>query len=433
MSGQIANNPILTDLSERIAQPVSADDIARARLHLIDWMGCAVAGSQTTPGKVLRAQASGDRLSQSFTWGGLGNILEMDDVDKRALLHPGPSIIPAALISAGSVSASINTVLDSIVRGYDATIRLGRAVGTGHYSLFHSTGTCGALGAAAASATLIGLNSNECAHAMALAVSQSAGLWHTRHDPQSMGKQLHTAAAARAGLHAAQLANAGFRGPLEILEGEQGFFEAMCPEAAARDVLKSYRHSWLIHDVSFKPWPACRHAHAVIDAALALAPQMARDPAQSITVRTYGDALKFCDQPTPKTEIEAKFSLQHAVAVALACGEPQLDDFTPERIDSPELKAIRDRVNVCVSDDYDRVYPARFGAEIEAGNKIVRVPDALGDPENPMAETQICDKAAMLIQSTGKNSEQAQKLIELVRAGDEPVGPLLHCIREALS
>lgn len=433
MSGQISQTPILTELSELLSRPVDPASEDRARQHLLDWIGCAKAGTKQAAGEIFLRQMTGDTLGRAFAWGGLGNILEMDDVDKRALLHPGPSIVPAAIATALETGASVSAILASLVRGYEATIRLGRAVGPAHYALFHSTGTCGAIGAAAASASLLELDRTQTAHAMALAVSQSAGLWHTRHDAESMGKQLHTSVAARAGVHAALLARDGFKGPLCILEGEQGFFNAICPDGDPARVIADAQGKWLIHDVSFKPWPACRHAHAVIDAALELKASQADMPKGAIAVRTYADALKFCDRPNPKTVIEAKFSLQHAVAVVLARGEPQLADFEPAAITAPEIEAIRNRVSVAVGDEFDARYPARFGAELESAGQVFRVPDALGDPENPVSEKQIRDKALSLLSAGGLDEPSAERLADRVMTETGTSENLLAVICETLS
>jgi len=433
MSGQISEIPILTKLSEHLSRPATAEESGRARWHLLDWIGCAAAGSMEPAGIVLRRRPRTSAIEEAFVWGGLGNVLEMDDVDKRALLHPGPSIIPATLSLASEVDASLSALLVAIVRGYEATIRLGRAVGAGHYALWHSTGTCGSLGAAAASASLLNLDVEHTAHAMALALSQSAGLWHTRHDPRSMGKQLHTAVAARAGVEAAQLAQLGFKGPLSIIEGEQGFFAAMCPDGDPSAIVGSEEDKWLIQDVSFKPWPACRHAHAVIDAALALRDEIDLQAEGEILVSTYADALKFCDQPDPKSVIEAKFSLQHSVAVALLRGEPSLGDFSVASIEAPDISALRARVRVEQGAEFQNRYPARFGGSITFGDKSRTAEDALGDPENPMTEAQICDKAKRLLAAGGATDSQCDQLISFVQTSKANARPLADMVREVLA
>lgn len=416
MSGQTippfqTSQTLTQALAERIWGEVSNEHRVRARLHLLDWVGCAVAGKPEPAGKILLAQLESSPSARAFAWGGLGNILEMDDVDKRALLHPGPSIIPAALACAVEINAPGDALLDAIVRGYEATIRLGRAVGSGHYALWHNTGTCGAIGAAAACASLKALDADTTAHALALAVSQSAGLWQTRHEPASMGKQLHTAVSARAGFDAARLAAAGFKGPLSILEGPQGFFAAMCPGADPAAVLAGDA-GWRIHDVSFKPWPACRHAHATIDAALALRERVnVLDTDGDILVETYNDALVFCDKPEPKTVIEAKFSLQHSVAVVMLRGRPELADFSLDAVGDPEIAALRNRVKVGQSRTFQDNYPSRFGASVTFAGQTETAPDALGDPENPVGLDQLREKARALMAAGGLNEAEAAELM----------------------
>ncbi|MEM1147640.1 MAG: MmgE/PrpD family protein, partial [Pseudomonadota bacterium] len=374
--------------------------------------------------------SSADR---AFQWGGLGNILEMDDVDKQALLHPGPSIIPAALAVASAQSTSMEDLLSAIVVGYEATIRLGRAVGPAHYAMWHSTGTCGAIGAAAASATLLGLDCNQTAHALSLALSQSAGLWQTRHDPASMGKQLHTAVAARAGVNAAELAQGGFRGPLTVLEGEQGFFAAMCPDGDVSDIVKDAGANWHIHDVSFKPWPACRHAHAVIDAALELRAKVNVNSLEEIEVWTYADAIKFCHRPEPQSVIEAKFSLQHAVAIVLLKGAPRLTDFEPAAFQSTEVSELRRRVRVGIDEHLNQAYPARFGAKVICRDAEILVSDALGDPENPMTENQIREKAKTLMIAGQVEGPLSENIVSTVLTGVPSTQTLHDLMSEALA
>lgn len=415
MSGQTPSastntGAVITRLAARLSRPVTPADRARAGLHLIDWTGCAIAGRIEPAGRILLGAASPDAGGRAFAWGGLGNVLEMDDVDKRALLHPGPVIIPAALSLAIELGVEGEVVLDAIVRGYEATIRLGRAAGGRHYAFWHPTGTCGAIGAAAASASLLGLGHSETAHALALALSQSAGLWQTRHEPASMGKQLHTAHAARAGLDAAKLAAAGFVGPLTILEGQQGWFAAMAPGGQAEDVAAPTPAGWAIHEVSFKPWAACRHAHAAIDAALLLRARLGSPPSGEILVETYPDAIAFCDKPAPASAIEAKFSLQHAVAVSLVRGAPGLEDFSPAAISADDIAAVRARVAVAEGETFRSAYPARFGAAVSAGGQRAIAEDALGDPENPVSVDMLVSKSQQLMAAGGVDAHTADSL-----------------------
>lgn len=345
--------------------------------------------------------------------GALGNVLEMDDVDKRAVLHPGPVVVPAALAAAQDAGAGADAFLDAIARGYEAVIRIGRAVGPGHYRYWHNTGTCGPFGAAAAAGSLFGLSPDQTAWALGLAGTQASGLWQTRHEPASLAKQLHTARAAQAGVLSAQLAREGFAGPLFILEGPQGFFAATCPDGDPNAVLAG--DGWAIHDVSVKPWPACRHAHAAIDAALLLRSNCPLSAIAAIMVTTYPAAVDFCDKPDPHSVIEAKFSLQHAVAVTLADGPPPLSAFEPGAIARADLARLRALIKVKAGEPYASAYPARFGAEVrvrlsDGSEHVGTAPDAWGDPENPVSEADVIAKARDLIAWGGRSD--AQRVID---------------------
>lgn len=419
MSGQNPATPSITErLAQRLLDPVSDRDRKRAALHVLDWTGCAVAAARSEPARILRTVFNRtDDLDGVFFWGALGNVLEMDDVDKRGLLHPGPVVIPAALVGCDLYQADAELFLDAVVRGYEAMIRIGRAVGPEHYKYWHNTATCGPFGAAAGLAATIPRPEPKIADALGLAGTQASGLWQMRHEPGSMAKQLHTARAAHAGLAAFGLADAGFIGVRTILEGPQGFFAATCGGAPAEKVIDfPVDAPWAIYDVSFKPWPACRHAHAAIDAALALRAQGVKaEDVSSAVVRTYRDAIVFCDKPNPEDTLSAKFSLQHSVAVALLSGPPALSDFEGKALRNAETQALRDRIKAKSDAAFTSRYPARFGAAIEATLKsgstlVVEVGDALGDPENPASDDLLYEKAMALFSYGGLKKSEGKKL-----------------------
>lgn len=412
-------NTVTELLAHRLARPVDQHSRARAVLHLLDWVGCAIAG--TVSDAAIAMKKTTGTADDIFYLGCLGNVLEMDDVDKRALLHPGPVIIPAALVAAQTVGADAPSLLDGIVRGYEAVIRVGRAVGPGHYKYWHNTGTCGPFGAAAAAASLYQLDIQDTVSALGLAGTQASGLWQTRHEPASHAKQLHTSRAAHAGLMAAQLARSGFVGPKTILEGEQGFFAATCAGADPYAVVDVKDDApFAIHDVSFKPWPACRHAHAAIDAALAHHDKgVTPEKIQKITIRTYHDALVFCDKPHPSDTLSAKFSLQHSVAVCLLNGKPALDFFDGGFLEDEVIRDLRARIDVVDDAQFSENYPARFGSAVDiimqdGTEHSVCVEDALGDPENPVSEAVIVQKADSLMAVGGLHPSNRQSLIDAI-------------------
>ncbi|MFV3073461.1 MmgE/PrpD family protein [Niveispirillum fermenti] len=430
--------PLVAQLADHLSRPVTAGMRRQAALHLLDWAGCAVIGVATPVAQALahvflsdgsggctaigHAGTVGAEAAARYN-GALGNIYEMDDVDKRARLHPGPVVIPAALALAQAEGADGDRLLDAIVRGYEAMIRLGRALGDAHYSVWHTTASCGTMGAAVAAASILDLRGDALAQAMALAVTRTGGLWETRNDPLSNAKQVHNAQAAGDGLLAARLAQAGLRGPARILEGGEGLFAATAAGADPSALLAGAApETWCLADVSLKPWPACRHAHPVIDAALALLDQVDRDrlevaEVKGVAIETYADALRFCDRPAPKSVIEAKFSLQHAVAVTLLGGPPPLSAFDPAMIADAEVTALRSRVKVVTAEPYAGAYPDHFGARLSItlsdGTLLVREqPDALGDPENPLPHDRAVGKARSLMHAAGMDAMAVERLVE---------------------
>ena len=426
-------------LSERLAsqlqRPVDAASRQRAATLLVDWLGCVLAALRyplaTQLQQVVRAQAEGEVVALAAGWrgvadallinGALGNVLEMDDVHRQAILHPGPVVIPVALATAQASGGDGQAVLDAVVRGYEATIRVGRALGRGHYRYWHPTSTAGAFGAAAAAASVLGLGQARTADALGNAGSRTGGLWQMRHEPVPT-KSLHNAEAARSGWLAAQLAAAGVRGPRRILEGEQGLFAATAPDADPAAVVAD-EADWLIHQTSLKPWPACRHAHPAIDAMLDALQQVSaadRPRIERIQVRSYAEALRFCDRPQPRTELEAKFSLQHALASILVHGYPQLSHYTDQACADTAVAQARGRVQVQEDPDCSRRFPAHYGAtvrlQLDDGRSFeaARI-DAWGDPECPMDQAQVDAKALALAAWGGVPAELARSLFEQAR------------------
>lgn len=431
-------------LAGLLQRPIGADDRRRAALHVLDWIGCAVGGAVTPPGIAMiayghtlptgRCRAIGGLSLASrdaaLVNGAFGNVLEMDDLYRTALVHPAPVVVPAALAVAEEAGAPASALLDAVVRGFEAMIRVGRSVGPTHYKYFHNTATCGVFGSAAAAGSLLGLDVDRMVDALGNAGTQAAGLWQCRLE-DTMSKQLHNGRAAQSGVIAAQLAVHGFTGAQLIFEGPLGFYKGMCPDGSPERLVDEPGAPWLIYGTSFKPWPACRHAHPTIDAALAARERVSPDHVRRIVVDTYRDAVAICDNRSPHTPVQAKFSLQHAAAVVLLRGAPKLEDFDLSAAEDPAVVALRAKVELRESDTFTKAYPAHFGAtiriEMDRGEPVIRsVSDALGDPENPLGTRALCDKTRMLLASAGYSGEAAEEIIgaALALAGHGTVSDL---------
>lgn len=389
---------LITRLATHLQRPVDLATRDRARLHLLDWLACVAGARESGLAQAVRGVARGYRF--------LGNLLEMDDVHRTALLHPGPVIWPAVFCQAGQ-APGLNPLLDAAARGYEAMIALGETLDAAHYAHWHPTATTGGFGAAAAAASLLGLDAEATGWALGNAASVAGGFWHMRHGT-SMAKQWHLDHAVRTGLAAAANAAAGLTGPVEVLEGAQGLFAGF--GVAPRPM--NFRDGWRIHQVSFKPWAACRHAHPVIDCALELRAAGRLQP--PFMVETYADALAFCDRPDPTTPAEAKFSLQHAVAVIAAGRDARPADFTEAAI--AQLAPLRAQVKVAEAAGITARYPAHFGARLN-GHELI---DTRGDPERPVDADAIHMKLAMLVEWGGLPPAEADRATVLALEGDDP-------------
>ena len=412
-----SNTPSWTEqLLALQGRPIANQDRQRAALHLVDWFGSVMLGHRSPAGEAIKRWAINQGpKGASWTVGGLylsseaaalfngslGNIFELDDLHRAAIIHPADTIMAAALAVAQREKVSPQAFLDAVIRGYEVAIRVGLLAGTPHYQHWYSTATCGVFGAATACASLLKLNAGQATNALAQAGMQASGVWQCRME-SGFSKQLATGRSAQSGVLAADLAAAGMAGPRHILEGQHGWL-------AATDSLPSVKHAmsvltpevgapWLIHEVSFKPWPVCRHVHPAIACAVELHPKIGRvDDIVRIEISTYQTALDFANEPQPTTSQQARFSLQHGVAVALMQGNFWLDDAQPESLNRPQLVRLRQHTQVCADKQWDLAYPSHYGAKLKVwlrnGQCIeASLTDAPGDPENPLSTSEIVKK-----------------------------------------
>ena len=382
-------------------------------MHLLDWLAC-VAGARNwfAEQKIIAgAYPDTDRTM-------LGNVLEMDDVHRGALLHPGPVIWGTIISPVDGGYEPIDQVLDDAVIGYEAMITVGATLDSYHYAHFHPTATAGAIGAAVPSARVFG-DADHIANAMALAASVTGGLWQMRHS-HNHAKQWHVAQAVRLGVNAGVAALGGMKGPLDILEGPQGLYAATCREPKPM----VFGPGWRIEEVSFKPWAACRHTHPAIDCALEL--RAAGRLTAPYTLETYADALTFCDKPHPTTETDAKFSLQHAIAVIADGRNASPADFSLEAIAA--VAPLRAQVTVAEDPAITARYPAHFGARLNG----FELTDCRGDPERPVTEADIIAKMYMLAEWGGLPASEADRAADLALHGDD-AGAIVTMLEEWLS
>jgi 2-methylcitrate dehydratase PrpD len=419
----------LTRLIRR--KTISAADLKHAALFVLDTLACAVAGREAAPARMLRTiapPAQSDVARRAFLVGGLAHILEMDDLHRDSVTHPGSVVIPAAWSIAEDRDLGGRAFLEAVLAGYEACCRVGNAVGKTHYRVWHNTSTCGPFGSAMAVAQLIGLSEDETVWALGNAGTQSSGLWEFL-ATGAMSKHLHTARGAESGVLAALLAKEGFTGPEKILEGEKGFFAGLCADPIPQAVIADPWRPWELINTSIKPWPCCRHTHPAIDAAIELHAALKGAKIARVSVGAYRAAIDVCDRPLPQDPYSAKFSLQHTVAIALADGRVNQASFDADA--RARMADERAKVSVGVAPKVDAAYPKAWGVELAVetadGRKLSAARrDAKGDPENPLSKPELTAKARAMLLESGLAEARTDAFIASVLdlASDKPVRSL---------
>ncbi len=400
---------------------VPADVRHTARRYLLDWLGSALAGGELEPAQMVQAVAeelggtphatvlaSGAQTSAplaALVNAAASHVLEMDDLDRASISHPGAPVIAAALARSEHDGATGAELLDAIAIGYEVMTRIGEALGPAHYEHWHITGTAGTFGAATASSRLAKLDTHTTLMALGSAGTMTAGLWEFLTDG-AMSKQLHPAKAAHDGVLATLLAARGFTGATRILEGPKGLFAAMAPGGDPESIvaeLDPYMTAWRIGGVSFKVHASCRHTHSAVDAALALRKnhRLRPDEVEQIEVLIYGQALGLLEGMEPTTPYAAKFSLPYCVAVALVHGDLASNRFSDQAITETEVLALSKRISFAPDPNLDALYPAAWPSVVTittTDGRVLehRIDHPTGDPENGLSDGDITEKFAAI-------------------------------------
>jgi 2-methylcitrate dehydratase PrpD len=440
-------------ISEMRYEDLPDEVIHQAKLCLLDFSGVALAGSNIGLAPLLRDimfEAGGnkeatvigeDRKVPVFQAALLnavkGHALDMDDGHRYANAHPGATVIPAALAVAEKENASATEIIVSIVAGYEIIVRISRTINPSHLKRgFHTTGTVGPFGAAAACCKPMRLGEKEINNALSIAGLQGAGLLEVLASGQMM-KPLHPGKAAQAGVLAALMARAGAEGPGEILEGGKGYFSAFSDSVDTTRLTEGLGANFEIMGVYFKIHAACRHIHPSLDALLEIMNfnGIAVEDIEDIRVNTYPVAFKLTgQQQETSSELGAKFSIPTSIALALLHGNAGVDVYSRECVENPAVKRIAERTRVVQDEWRDRYYPAKRSSEVTVTTKRgtyrkeIEIPR--GDPENPFTHDELREKfrnnAAKLLPR-----EVVLQLEDLIM-GDKPYAvrdmmDLLHC------
>lgn len=358
---------------------VGAEAAAKLRLCLMDFLGCAFesaalpwarqAAALAAPGSgpctIIGTPARVAAADAAFANAAAGHGLVREDMHTGSVSHLGVAVLPALLALTQERRVDGRTFAAAAVAGYEVGARIGRALVTSDFARkFRPTGFTGPLASAAACSRLLGLSGEETANALSLAANMTGGLnqW-----PATGADDMffHPAAATRSGMIAAKLASLGAYGSPGALDGDAGLLPNYRPDRAAPDIALFAGEPEIL-SVFFKPVPVCNFAQTPCLAALKIAPMIQDSHAiRSVDVEVTRAAQLYpgCDHAGPfERVLQAKMSIQYAVASALARG--QVDEESYRNLDDPMLLDLAAKIRLRAEDDLTAAYPARQGSRV---------------------------------------------------------------------
>lgn len=392
---------------------------------LLDYLGVAIAGSQTESGEIARefARLQG-KAPEATLIGGGGRVpmtaasfanaischsIELDDIDVLALFHFSPPVFSAALAVAEATAANGKDLLAALASGCEVMERVSIAANNDlRNRAFHTTPTCGVFGATVAAGKLMKLNAAKLTSAFGVAGAQASGLMEM-YGP-SMQKRFNPGPAARNGVTAAYMAKLGFTGADTIFEGERGFLRAFAGRENGAALVRNLARPYELK-IEFKPYSCARPIHNAIDCALDIrrnhAPKL-RD-IRSIVVKRHPDWSEYHRNTAPRTYHEAQVSLPYSVAIALIEGNALLAQYTDRKLKLPEVRRLMDLTRIETDASLPRGVSCHTTMTMTSGEKYVSQVDyPKGSIENPMSDEELRGKFESLAVPVVGRSRAAQ-------------------------
>jgi 2-methylcitrate dehydratase PrpD len=350
---------------------------AKARLLLLDSLGCALAGLGHARVQGF-ARAMGGTvapvLATATCWD------EANEGLARAHGRPALPVAPLALV-ARAKGAAPRRALAAFAIGYEVAARAGEIwrIRPG----MHVDGSWHSLGAAACAARLLDLDADGVARAVRIAACQIPFSLYAPIAAGMDGRNTYPAHAVLLGQLAAAAAAAGMDAP------EEGFGIARGLALGGPQARMTPPGRWLLEEAYIKPFAGVRHAHYAAAAALALRDRVPAMPGR-IELATYAEALRYAGNRAPRAAIAAQFSLSWAVAAALAQGDLGPAAYTDAALADPRLRALEQRV--ILVEDTALTAAGRRGATLTVDGAAEAVTGVTGDPDRPMSEAEAIAK-----------------------------------------
>jgi 2-methylcitrate dehydratase PrpD len=406
--------------------------IALGKKTILDGFGLALAGSASTAGPIIRKY-----VESLGPCGGNSSVIgtKMKVHPRFAALANGISIHAAPILPPSFALCELNRrsgkdLMLAFHVGVEVANKIGDAVSPRHQQDgFHTTGTIGTFGSAAACAKLRGLNADQTAVALAIAGSEASGL---RDNFGSMTKPFHAGHAGESGTVAADLAAIGWTAAPDILEAPLGFFQ-VGGGFDPKTIVDRLGNPWMFASPGdlIKRFPCGTIQQQVMDEMLRLIQQYDIKASDVEKVEVGGNLsnYKTLFQHHPVTGLQGKFSMEYAMSILLIERKATLSSFTDAVVQRPDVQEMIGRVRYYVDPQYNKL--ELQGASLQAmlveqsilkiymkDGKVIsgRTEPAKGSPENPMTYEEVADKFRGNAEFAKWPSQKAQLVIELVKS-----------------
>jgi 2-methylcitrate dehydratase PrpD len=395
---------------------------------LLNWVGVAVGGSHhetidiavdalrpfsgPSQASILGRRERFDVMNAAFINGVSSHIFDYDDTHLKTIIHPAGPVMSAILALAEHRPVDGRAFLNALILGVETECRIGNAVYPDHYDRgWHITGTAGVFGAAASVGKLLDLSEQQMIWALGLAASQPVGL---RESFGSMNKSFNPGRAASNGLFAAILASKNFTSSNEMIEAKRGWANTIATKQDYKEITEGLGDHYEALLNTYKPFACGIVMHPAIDAAIQLRNQYQIEPDQieTINLRVNPLVLELTGKKAATAGLEGKFSIYHAVAVAIVEGAAGEKQFSDRAVQDPVIVALRTRV-VPVVDPAVNPEQVEMSITLKDGRQLEKsIQHAIGSLEAPMTdhdlETKFTDLADGILPPG-----QIRKLIEL--------------------
>lgn len=418
--------------------------IIKAKMHILDTLGIMLAAynhdavkpivnivkslkgspESTVIGYDLRVPAPNAALANAT----IAHSVDYDDTHIGSVIHPSSVIVPTALAVGEKMGSTGRDLLEAIIAGYEAVIRLGLVAPTVfHLRGLHPTGVMGVFGSALVSGKIMGLSVEQLKWAFGIAGSLASGIRQAQAEGILL-KPIHPGFASHNGILAALLAKEGLKGPCQVFEGVQGLFNAYLKgeKIEVERATAGLGEKWETLNISIKPYPTCHATHSSIDLALIFRDRYGIKLEDIEEFRVYVPKLTvhlvvepYQEKISPKTPYAAKFSLPYTVTVALRKGRVGLWDFTEDAIKDVEILKYAKKIVGVHDEVYDKyieqdLWPARAEVTTKDGasyEEEVLAPK--GTPRNPMTKDEVIAKFLDNVKLS-KYNEVGKELVRIV-------------------